>query len=195
MGRIPSGGEGMRAFIAIDIGDNVREKLVQAQDSIARTKAAKIKFVEPENLHITLKFLGEITEEQAEEIKEILQKIASKYKKHNVKVKGIGVFPNPNYIRVIWAGVEGDEIIKSIASDIEKELRKLGFKKDKDFVAHVTIGRVKFVKDKIGLAVVLKELANEDFGIFTVDAIELKKSTLTPKGPIYETLARFELKD
>jgi len=185
----------MRAFIAIDIGDNVRKKLVQAQDRIARTKAAKIKFVEPENLHITLKFLGEITEEQAEEIKEILQKIASKYKKHEVKVKGIGVFPNYSYVRVIWAGVEGDQIIKSMANDIEKELRKLGFKRDKDFVAHVTIGRVKFVKDKVELMLTLKELTNEDFGNFTVDAIELKKSTLTPKGPIYETLARFELKD
>ena len=185
----------MRVFIAIDIGDNVREKLVQAQDRIARTKAAKIKFVEPENFHITLKFLGEITEEQAEEIKEILQKIASRYKKHEVKVRGFGVFPNYSYVRVIWAGVEGDQIIKSMANDIEKELRKLGFKRDKDFVAHVTIGRVKFVKDKVELMLTLKELTNEDFGNFTVDAIELKKSTLTPKGPIYETLARFELKD
>ena len=185
----------MRAFIAIDIGDNVRGKLVQAQDRIARTKAAKIKFVESENLHITLKFLGEITEEQAEEIKEILQKIASKYKKHEVKVRGIGVFPNYSYVRVIWAGVEGDQIIKSMVNDIEKELRKLGFKRDKDFVAHVTIGRVKFVKDKVEFMLTLKELANEDFGNFTVDAIELKKSTLTPKGPIYETIARFELKD
>ena len=195
MGRIPSGGEGMRAFIAIDIGDNVREKLVQAQDKIARTKAAKIKFVEPENLHITLKFLGEITEEQAKEISEILGKIAKKYKKHEVKVKGIGVFPNYSYVRVIWAGVEGDQIIKSMANDIERELRKLGFKRDKDFIAHVTIGRVKFVKDKVELMLTLRELANEDFGIFTVDVIELKKSTLTPKGPIYETIARFELKD
>ena len=72
-------------------------------------------------------------------------------------------------------------------------MRRLGFKKDKDFVAHITIGRVKFVRDKVELAMALKELANEDFGEFEVDAIELKKSTLTPKGPIYETVARFEL--
>ncbi|MFA4647849.1 RNA 2',3'-cyclic phosphodiesterase [Pyrococcus kukulkanii] len=184
----------MRAFIAIDVSEEVRDAIVRAQDFIG-TKEAKIKFVERENLHITLKFLGEITQEQAEEIKKILAEIAKRHKKHEVRVKGIGVFPNPNYVRVIWAGVENDEGIKAIAQDIERELSKLGFKKDKEFVAHVTIGRVKFVKDKLGLAMKLKELANEDFGTFRVEAIELKKSTLTPKGPIYETLARFELSE
>ncbi|MFA4641325.1 RNA 2',3'-cyclic phosphodiesterase [Pyrococcus kukulkanii] len=184
----------MRAFIAIDVSEEVRDAIVKAQDFIG-TKEAKIKFVERENLHITLKFLGEITQEQAEEIKRVLAEIAKRHKKHEVRVKGIGVFPNPNYVRVIWAGVENDEGIKAIAQDIEGELSKLGFKKDKEFVAHVTIGRVKFVKDKLGLAMKLKELANEDFGTFRVEAIELKKSTLTPKGPIYETLARFELSE
>ncbi|MFA4661957.1 RNA 2',3'-cyclic phosphodiesterase [Pyrococcus kukulkanii] len=184
----------MRAFIAIDVSEEVRDAIVKAQDFIG-TKEAKIKFVERENLHITLKFLGEITQEQAEEIKKVLAEIAKRHKKHEVRVKGIGVFPNPNYVRVIWAGVENDEGIKAIAQDIERELSKLGFKKDKEFVAHVTIGRVKFVKDKLGLAMKLKELANEDFGTFRVEAIELKKSTLTPKGPIYETLARFELSE
>ncbi|ASJ15771.1 2'-5' RNA ligase [Thermococcus chitonophagus] len=184
----------MRAFIAIDVSEEVRDAIVKAQDFIG-TKEAKIKFVERENLHITLKFLGEITQEQAEEIKKVLAEIAKRHRKHEVRVKGIGVFPNPNYVRVIWAGVENDEGIKAIAQDIERELSKLGFKKDKEFVAHVTIGRVKFVKDKLGLAMKLKELANEDFGTFRVEAIELKKSTLTPKGPIYETLARFELSE
>ncbi|AEH25138.1 RNA 2',3'-cyclic phosphodiesterase [Pyrococcus yayanosii] len=182
----------MRAFIAIDVADNVRSAIVRAQEFIG-TKDAKIKFVEPENLHITLKFLGEITEEQAEEIKAILSRIAAKFKKHEVRVRGIGVFPNPNYVRVIWAGVENDEQIRAMAREIDEALAKLGFKRDKEFVAHVTIGRVKFVKDKLGLAEKLRALANEDFGTFRVEAIELKKSTLTPKGPIYETLARFEL--
>ncbi|WP_461866742.1 RNA 2',3'-cyclic phosphodiesterase [Thermococcus sp.] len=183
----------MRAFIAIEINDAVREKIVDVQDRIAKTKAAKIKFVEPENLHITIKFLGEITEDQAREIGGILSNIARKHKKHKVRAKGIGVFPNPNYIRVIWVGIENDEGIKAIAKDVEREMRRLGFKKEHNFVAHITIGRVKFVRDKLELAMMLKNLANEDFGEFEVDAMELKKSTLTPKGPIYETLARFEL--
>ncbi len=183
----------MRAFIAIEINDEVREKLVEVQERIAKTKAAKIKFVEPENLHLTVKFLGEITGEQAEEIGRILAGIAKKHKKHRVRVRGIGVFPNPGYIRVIWAGIENDSGIKAIAEDVEREMRKLGFRKEKNFVAHITIGRVKFVRDKLELAAALKGLANEDFGEFEVNAVELKKSTLTPKGPIYETVARFEL--
>lgn len=183
----------MRAFIAIDVNDEVRENLVKAQERIERAKAAKIKFVEPENLHLTIKFLGEITGEQAKEIGGILEGIARKYRKHRVRVKGIGVFPSYGYVRVIWAGLEGDEKIKEIARDVENAMRKLGFKKDKEFVSHITIGRVKYVRDKVELMLTLKELAGEDLGEFTVEAIELKKSTLTPGGPIYETIKRVEL--
>ncbi|GAB6101062.1 RNA 2',3'-cyclic phosphodiesterase [Thermococcus atlanticus] len=183
----------MRAFIAIEINDAVRDNLLRAQERIGN-KAARIKFVERENFHVTLKFLGEIDEALAEDVKKALAEIARKHKKHRVRVKGIGVFPNPNYVRVIWAGIENDEGIKAIAKDVEREMRRLGFKKDKDFVAHITIGRVKFVRDKVELAMALKDLADEDFGEFDVEAIELKKSTLTPKGPIYETVARFELR-
>jgi len=182
----------MRAFIAIEVSDEVRDNLLKAQERIG-SKSAKIKFVERENFHVTLKFLGEIDDATAEEVKRALGEIAKKHKKHRVRVKGIGVFPNPNYVRVIWAGIENDEGIKAIAKDVEREMRRLGFKKEKDFVAHITIGRVKFVRDKLELAMALKELANEDFGEFDVEAIELKKSTLTPKGPIYETVTRFEL--
>ncbi len=182
----------MRAFIAIEVSDEVRDNLLKAQERIGN-KAAKIKFVERENFHVTLKFLGEIDEATAEEVKKSLTEIAKRHKKHRVRVKGIGVFPNPSYVRVIWAGIENDEGIRAIAADVEKEMRRLGFKKDKDFVAHITIGRVKFVRDKLELAMALKDLANEDFGEFEVNAIELKKSTLTPRGPIYETVARFEL--
>ncbi len=182
----------MRAFIAIEVSDEVRDNLVKAQERVGN-KSTKIKFVESENLHVTLKFLGEIDEALAEEVKKALAEIARRHKKHRVRVKGIGVFPNPNYVRVIWAGIENDEEITAIANDVEREMRRLGFKKDKDFVAHITIGRVKFVRDKVKLAMALKDLANEDFGEFDVEAVELKKSTLTPKGPIYETVARFEL--
>ena len=182
----------MRAFIAIDLNDEVREGLVRAQKRIGN-KAAKIKFVEPENLHVTLKFLGEIDETMAEEVKKALAEIAKKHRKHRVRVKGIGVFPNPNYVRVIWAGIENDGGIKAIAADVDREMHRLGFRKDRDFVAHVTIGRVKFIRDKLELAMALKDLANEGFGEFDVEAIELKRSTLTPKGPIYETVAKFKL--
>ncbi|WP_457751246.1 RNA 2',3'-cyclic phosphodiesterase [Thermococcus sp.] len=182
----------MRAFIAIDISKEVRDNLIRAQERIG-SKAAKIKFVEPENLHVTLKFLGEIDETTAEEVKKALAEIAKRHRKHRVRVKGIGVFPNPSYVRVIWAGIENDEGINAIADDVEREMGKLGFRKDKDFVAHITLGRVKFVREKTKLAEILGEIANEDFGEFEVNAIELKKSTLTPKGPIYETIARFEL--
>ncbi|WP_175059861.1 RNA 2',3'-cyclic phosphodiesterase [Thermococcus sp. 2319x1] len=173
----------MGAFIAIEVNDAVRESLVKAQERIGE-KAAKIKFVERENFHVTLKFLGEIDGATAEEVKRALEEIAKRHRKHRARVRGIGVFPNPNYVRVIWAGIENDEGIRTIAEDVEKAMGRLGFKKENDFVAHITIGRVKFVRDRLELAMTLKELASADFWEFDAGVIELK----VPKGPIYDII-------
>lgn len=141
------------------------------------------------------KFLGEIDEMIVEEVKRVLVEIVKKYKKYCVRVKGIGVFLNLNYVRVIWVGIENDEGIKVIVEDVEKVMRKFGFKKEKDFVVYIIIGRVKFVRDKFEFVMVLKDFVNEDFGEFEVEVIELKKSMLMLKGLIYEMVVRFELVD
>lgn len=177
----------MRLFVAVDVSDEIREQVMPVIRLLEKYRG--IKAVEPENLHITLKFLGEVDEIKAEKVKERLSEV--KFKPFTISFSGTGFFPNENYMRVIWIGVKGYEI-RNLAHEVEKSLKGLGFKKDKEFVAHLTVGRVKRItpEERIKLLEELKKLSGE-FGSMTVTEFRLKKSTLTPKGPIYEDVAVF----
>ncbi len=175
----------MRLFVAVDIDDNLRHSFIPLLKLLSSYRG--VKAVEPENLHITLKFLGEVNEVNAEKIKDELSKI--QFSPFEIEFSGIGFFPNSNYLRVVWVGVSGDGIYR-LAEDVERRMRRLGFKKEKDFKAHLTVGRVKRI-DPSSKAKLLRELENynKEFGRMTVRNFRLKKSTLTPKGPIYEDVA------
>lgn len=177
----------MRLFVAVDIPEELRERLKPLLNLLSRYRG--IKPVEPENLHITLKFLGEVNDARAELVKDRLRKV--EFDPFTIRFRGIGFFPRPDYMRVIWVGVEGEGIYK-LAEKIEKEMRKLGFKKDREFRAHLTVGRVKRIDAdlRMKLAEELKEF-NRDYGEFTVEEFRLKRSTLTPKGPIYDDVEVF----
>ncbi|MDI6884364.1 MAG: RNA 2',3'-cyclic phosphodiesterase [Hadesarchaea archaeon] len=183
----------VRAFIGIDIDEAVRQKLVAAQGQLAAT-GAQLKLVEAQNIHVTVKFLGEIPDDKISTVAEALVRGAAGTGQFDVRVKGIGVFPNPHYIRVIWAGVdEGRDEVIDLQRKIDRELGPLGFRPERGFVPHLTIARVKTAKQKERLAAFVKEMADAEFGVTRAQAVELKQSTLTPKGPIYGTLARAEL--
>lgn len=187
------GDKKMRSFIAIDIEDNLKSKIVDIQNNIG-SKYLKIKFVEPENLHFTLKFLGEIEEKNIEDIYKILQKNLENYKPFEIDLKGLGAFPSFSYIRVLWIGIQDESnSLINIADGLNMDLRNLGFKKEKKLIPHLTIGRVKFVKDKEKILQILKELQNVKIGKMMVDRILIKKSVLTPKGPIYSDLKEVRL--
>ncbi len=175
----------MRLFVAVDIDDDLRHNFIPLLKLLSSFRG--VKAVEPENLHITLKFLGEVNEVSAERIKDELGKIH--FSPFEIEFSGIGFFPNPNYLRVVWVGVSGDGIYR-LADDVEKRMRKLGFKKEKDFKAHLTVGRVKRI-DSSSKTRLLRDLEsyNTEFGRMTVKDFRLKKSTLTPKGPVYEDVA------
>lgn len=183
----------MRAFIAIEIDDTVRQKLVAAQRQLADT-GAQLRLVEPENIHVTMKFLGDIREDQIGAITDAVRTAVAGVGPFDIGVRGIGVFPDLRYIRVIWAGVsDGREQVTSIQRHIDQNLAKLGFKPERDFVPHLTLARAKSAGGKERLVALLKSMQNVEFGSCCVGAVELKQSTLTPKGPIYSTLARIEL--
>jgi 2'-5' RNA ligase len=184
--------EVMRAFIAIDIDDVVRQRLVDAQREFA--SIGQLKLVEAENIHVTMKFLGEVSEEMLPKIVDALKKGVSGKKEFDFIVSGIGVFPNPSYVRVIWAGVkEGGEEIMTIQKNIDEGLQKLGFAREKDFVPHLTLARVKRVGQKERLLSLLRDMSGVEFGKCHAACVELRQSTLTPKGPIYTTLERINL--
>jgi len=183
----------VRAFIGIDIDEAVRHKLVAAQEQLQAT-GAQLKLVEPPNIHVTMKFLGEVPEDKIGAIAEALKRAAVGTGQFDIRVKGIGVFPNLRYIRVVWAGVaEGRDEVIGLYQKIDREVQPLGFRPERDFVPHMTVARVKTAKQKERLAAFVKEMNDAEFGVTRAQAVELKQSTLTPKGPIYSTLARIEL--
>jgi len=182
-----------RTFIAVDIGEEIKQRLLKVQRRLEET-GADLKFVEFENIHLTMKFLGDIPINRIDEVCEALKKVASAAKPYEILVKGIGVFPSPSYMRVIWAGVsEGGRETLAIHRQLDLELAKMKFPPDHKFVPHITIARVKSRRNREKLALLLPEFRDADFGSCRVEALELKESKLTPKGPIYSSLGSFIL--
>ncbi|MGD8565992.1 MAG: RNA 2',3'-cyclic phosphodiesterase [Candidatus Bathyarchaeota archaeon] len=180
--------ESIRSFIAFDINEeSVITKMKDVQASLANT-GAHLKMVKPENIHVTMHFLGNISFAMIEKIHEKMRKI--EYKTFNIKIKGIGVFPHLRYIRVIWAGItEGADHLKNISIQLESYLQKLGFPRDrKGFSPHLTIARVKSSRARAELTKFVEDNSIFEFGTIRAECLKLKKSTLTPKGPVYSTL-------
>lgn len=172
----------MRAFIAIEIPEEINEVLKKIQKKFEGL--GKINFTK-KPYHLTLKFLREINEEQAEKIKSLLKNI--KLKPFELELTELGVFPNENYIRVLWIGVKGGRIYE-LQQQIDSKLADM-FEKDTRFHAHITLGRVKFVKNKEKIKELLKTESPKLK--FEVKEFKLIKSELTPEGPKYEDISVF----
>jgi len=180
-----------RIFIAVDITPT--NDILRFLNQI-NSLNADIKIVEPQNIHITLKFLGDTPEKKFEQIEQIIKDSVKGIEAFNIKLNGTGVFPNKNYIRVVWIGIKDIEKLMTIARNVDEKISALGFKKEKrDFSAHLTVGRVKTAKNKHLLLKKIEEYKDFNFGIQEVKYIKLKKSDLTPKGPIYTTLKEIAL--
>ncbi|MCK4463096.1 MAG: RNA 2',3'-cyclic phosphodiesterase [Candidatus Omnitrophica bacterium] len=178
----------MRTFIAIELSDDVKKELASIQEELKKT-GADVKWVKIENIHLTLKFLGNVDDDKIENIKTLLDKIASGYEKFEATLFKIGAFPKLEYPRVIWVGMDkGCNLAKEIASKIEDECEHIGFaKENRPFSAHLTLGRVRSGKNKDALKKRLISMSIKPQS-FIVDKIILFQSTLTPKGPIYTPL-------
>ena len=172
----------MRAFIAIETPKEVNNILKEIQKKFEGS--GKINFTN-EPYHLTLKFLGEISENQCSQIIEILKTV--KFKSFSLELTSLGVFPNENYIRVLWVGVKGEEV-NLLQQQIDSKLSDI-FGKDLRFHAHITLGRVKFVKSKAEMKELLK--TNVPNAKFEVKEFKLIKSELTPKGPEYKDIGVF----
>lgn len=183
--------EAIRSFIAFDMNSEPVLKGIAAMQNLLAKSEADLKLVEPKNIHITVRFLGNITPSMIEKIFEEMKKI--QFTAFDVKIHGVGAFPNVHYPRVLWAGItEGADQLRNIFSQLEPRLRSLGFTPDKKgFSPHLTIARVKSGRNKAELAKSVTENANYDFGIIRAECLTLKRSDLTPKGPIYSTLKEF----
>ena len=180
--------ETVRSFIAFDI-DN--EQMLKRMSEVQRTllnTGADLKLVDPKNIHVTMRFLGNVRVNVIDSIHEEMKKVS--FTPFEVVVQGVGAFPDLKYARVVWAGIrKGANELRSIFSQLEPNLQRLGFRPDpKGFSPHLTIARVKTWRNKAELAQCIKSLTDYEFGVIDARCLKLKKSVLTPKGPIYSTL-------
>lgn len=161
----------MRCFIAIGISDEAKKEIKRIQDSLNSLKDAKMKLVEPENLHMTLEFLGELEDFKVNKCKEALKEI--EFPKFMAHLGNAGVFPSESYIRVAWVSLEPQETIKRLHEKIHGSLKNIAGL-DERFESHITLARIKFVEDRQEFAEKLKSQKIKQIE-FLADSFALKK--------------------
>ena len=172
----------MRCFVSIDIPEKVREEIKRIQNNLPEFFGKK---TESENLHLTLKFLGEIDEEKFEKVKEKLKGVS--FNKFETEIDSIGVF-SEKFVRIVWLHLSGME---ELQKQVDEKLDKL-FQPEQRFMSHLTIARVKSVRDRKKFLQELSKIKIENIN-FAVDKFRVKKSILTPEGPVYEILEEYKL--
>ena len=184
----------LRAFIAVEVDDPGVLRHIQKVQRELQASRAKLKHVEPENLHFTLHFLGNIPPDQVAVLENILGSLQGA--PFEVELVGLGSF-RPQRPRVIWIGCTiGAELLVQHQKFLGSQLKRNGFSvENRPYSPHLTITRVKSGEYREELMDLVRRRSNHDFGKFKVSAIKLKKSSLTPQGPIYEDLVVKELRD
>ncbi|MCD6535808.1 MAG: RNA 2',3'-cyclic phosphodiesterase [Thaumarchaeota archaeon] len=177
-----------RTFIAVDFDNPQIVSRAQEVQRKLMESGVVMKPVEPKNLHVTLWFFGELDPSRLRLVLENAKKV--KFKPFKVEVKGVGYFPGGSRVNVIWLGIDDPSNgLKNILDQLLEKLTRLGFRyDDRGFTPHLTIGRVKYVKNKQVVLRTLSELKETYFGEQRVDKFEVKKSVLTQRGPIYSDL-------
>lgn len=189
-------GQSIRTFIALEIDENIKEEIIQIQNKIKQTNSISGKWVTKDNLHLTLKFLGDTQLKYVEEIKQNLKECLIGESAISCNLSKVGLFPKEKFTRVIWVGIEGGDIgIINIAKKIEESLSKIDYAKEKrEFKTHITICRPKQILNRDQFKSVLEEI-NKNFNPikFTINKITFFESKLTPKGPIYTAISNYFL--
>jgi 2'-5' RNA ligase len=178
----------VRSFVSIDVED---EQILSKVESILSSLSAlggDLKPVERQNIHLTLKFLVNVSPSKVEEVKSALAQVT--FPPFSLEIKGAGAFPNLKRMNVIWVGVgEGWSQVELIFEQTETLLHRLGFSREtRPFSPHITVARVKSGRKRDEIAAFLGHLADESFGAFSVESVRLKQSVLSPSGPKYSTL-------
>lgn len=174
----------MRLFIAVPLPRELKERIGSIGREIGQDG---IKLVEPSNMHLTLRFIGET--DRGDELREALR--AVRFKRFRCDAKGIGVFPNEDYIKVIWVGADSGGSMEALAKDVQHACRGYG-KDDERFSSHITLARV---KRKVELKAFLGRHREDELGSFQVERFELIKSELQPGGPVYTVIESYPAED
>jgi 2'-5' RNA ligase len=185
----------MRTFVAIDLSPEIKDQLGDLVNSL-RLLARNIKWVARENYHLTLKFLGEISDSQAETVRTVIEEVLKRHQQFLLIMKGTGSFPpGQNRMRVIWAGVAEGKALLGLQQDLEESLSKKGFpREDRPFSPHLTIGRAKVPENQERLRKELEKCSQKEFGSMSVREITFFQSILHPEGPEYIVISKHNLR-
>ena len=188
----------IRVFWAIALNPEIRSALRDFQKGI-RNRVPGINWVKPESLHLTVKFLGEIGEEQLSSIQLAVEDGVKECSPFSLKIEGVGGFPNTKQPRVLWVGVSGEvEILETLARKVEQALIPLGFPAEsKTFRGHLTLARIKQGNREVGMALARSQVLDQppSFGILTVHQLCLFRSELKPTGAVYHRLTEIQLRE
>jgi 2'-5' RNA ligase len=180
----------MRAFIAIDLPEPVRAALAEAQQGF-RSACRDARWTRPEGIHLTLKFLGEISDAQTKQVVEALAQIGP-FITFSVEVKGFGFFPQAHRPRVFWAGVTAPMALAELAARIEGRMEKIGFaREDRAFAPHLTLARFQVPRPQPELEAAVAGRATTSLGNFEASEFFLFESKLSPQGAQYRKVMRF----
>lgn len=178
----------MRAFVAIFPPPETRKETLASACTLP-SEDRRVRWTRPENVHLTLKFLGDIREENLDGLRAALGEVCAMHTLFDVVLAGLGAFPSARRAKVLWAGVgAGSHQLRSLATDVDAALAPLGFEREKrPYVPHLTLGRVRGRPVSLDLP-----SGSEGLG-FRVQQVELMESTLAPKGAAYRTVEAFAL--
>ena len=182
----------MRTFIAVEIPKEIRQAVGEYINSIKECMK-DVKWVEPQNLHFTIKFLGEVKNSDIRNIKECVENVANEFSSFALGLSDTGFFPSKYKPKVVWIGVDGGkDTLLDLYQDMERCFEQYGYDREaKTYSPHLTIGRVK----KFKMVTAPENLPDFEPVMFTVSRLAVMKSTLTPEGPIYEKISESELKN
>jgi 2'-5' RNA ligase len=184
----------VRSFLAIELPREILKKIEEVQGDL-KSSHADVRWVSPDKIHLTLKFLGNIEEARIEPIVEAIKGPVHNAQVFPLRVKGIGTFPHWKNPRVIWMGlIDGKGLLIPLQKQLEMALEKIGFEpEDRTFQPHLTLGRVNSSRGKEELIRRMEGYREEEFGEVSVERMVLFKSDLKPTGPIYTPLREIEL--
>jgi 2'-5' RNA ligase len=185
----------IRTFIAVDLGKAIRDRVVAMQDALART-GTEVKWVEPENLHVSLLFLGEVDDREIPAVCRVVAECCQAQAPFSMSVETVGCFPNPRRPRVLWVGIgEGTQDLCALHDALEPPLMDLGCyrREERKYTPHVTLGRVKSDRPTETLTSALTKNAGWKGGEVTVSEVLVLSSKLSPQGPEYAVLSRAKL--
>lgn len=185
-------GQKMRAFVALELPRSVIRRISEIRGALA-TPDAKVRWVEPEKMHLTLKFLGDVDAQQLEAMAESVRQASERFDALKLGVGGLGAFPNRRNPRIIWVGISGHNGLLELYRHFEEAAVAVGVEPDeRPFSPHLTLGRVKFVERHSPLLQRLKSIRVETL-FASVTRVTLFQSTLTPEGPVYTPVERVQL--